>query len=464
MADTSVLVIGAGPAGIAQCVVLAGQTNVTATCYEMHSEIGGLWCFSEKVGDDVHHSMYHQHRTNGLNEMLEMPDYSFYEHFGHPITSYPPRAVMLDYLQGWARKTGADKLIQLNRKVSEVTFDSKLDKFRVDSQDTNTGGRFTAVFDKVVVCTGHFSFPNYPEPIPGIDDYDGHVIHSHNFRLGGGDFRGQNVLIVGTGYSGEDIAMQCVKFGAASATVVHRTAPMGHDFFGWPIDEKPKAGMVYDSKSGMFEFGDKTSKKFQSIIYCTGYKHNFPFLNGELDLKTGNRLIPNTLWKGIVHPNNPGLMFLGMPDQYYTFSFFHATAKFVLGVCEGKVDIPTKEKMLADTAAWQSREDSLGDDHKLHHRFQYLHGQEAASMVGATLRDDSGHFDQWLDDRHHNILTYRDQSAISSVSNTRSLVWPRPWTEQMSDDTAEYLDWCRIKWRQMQVEENAKTSSPKSHH
>jgi hypothetical protein len=48
--------------------------------------------------DDV--TLQHRyHQTNGLNEMLELPDYSFVEHFGHAITSYPPRAVMLDYLQ-----------------------------------------------------------------------------------------------------------------------------------------------------------------------------------------------------------------------------------------------------------------------------------------------------------------------------------------------------------------------------
>jgi trimethylamine monooxygenase len=455
----TVLVIGAGPAGIAQCVVFAGQSNVKATCYEMHSEIGGLWCFSEQVGDDVHHSMYHQHRTNGLNEMLEMPDYSFFEHFGHPITSYPPRAVMLDYLKGWARTTGADQMIVLNRKVMSVEPDSKTNKFRVYSQDTNTAARHTAYFDHVVVCSGHFSLPNYPEPIPGLEDWKGHAIHSHNFRLGGGDYRGENVLIMGTGYSGEDIAMQCVKFGAASATVVHRTAPGGWDFMGWPIDEKSKHGMYYDAKDDKFHFADGSAKRYSSIIYCTGYKHNFPFLSGDLDLMTNNRLIPNTLWKGIVHPNNPALMFLGMPDQYYTFSFFHATAKFVLGVCEGKVSIPSKTDMLADTAAWQAREDALGDDHKTHHRFQYEHGQEAAGMVGAVLRDDSGHFDQWLDDRHHNILTYRDQSAVSSVSQTASLVWPVPWTEQMSDDTDEYLDWCRIEWRRMQVKSNARSMS-----
>ena len=117
MATPKVLVIGAGPAGIAQMCTLS-EAGLDVTCYERGSEIGGLWTWNDAVGDDVHQSMYQYHQTNGLNEMLELPEYSFLEHFGHAITSYPPRAVMLDYLQGWAAKCNID--VTLNRRVVQV--------------------------------------------------------------------------------------------------------------------------------------------------------------------------------------------------------------------------------------------------------------------------------------------------------------------------------------------------------
>ncbi len=103
----AVLVIGAGPSGMAQVNALVGAADLEVRCFEMNSEIGGLWTWTDDVGD-CHGSMYRYHQTNGLNEFLELEEYSFLEHFGHLITSYPPRAVMLDYLRGWTKKMGGN--------------------------------------------------------------------------------------------------------------------------------------------------------------------------------------------------------------------------------------------------------------------------------------------------------------------------------------------------------------------
>jgi hypothetical protein len=43
-------------------------------------------------------------------------------------------------------------------------------------------------------------------------------------------------------------------------------------------------------------------------------------------------------------------------------------------------------------------------------------------------------FDQWVDDRHVSILTYRDQKAVSSVSNVASLSFGMPWVKMFTDD------------------------------
>ena len=64
-------------------------------------------------------------------------------------------------------------------------------------------------------------------PLKGLADFKGRVIHAHSFR-DAQDFKGQRLLLIGNGYSGEDIAMQCVKFGAARViTIALRVARRG---------------------------------------------------------------------------------------------------------------------------------------------------------------------------------------------------------------------------------------------
>ena len=49
----------------------------------------------------MHGSMYRNLWSNAPKEAnLEYPDYTFEDHFGKPIGSYPPREVLYDYLKG----------------------------------------------------------------------------------------------------------------------------------------------------------------------------------------------------------------------------------------------------------------------------------------------------------------------------------------------------------------------------
>ena len=51
-------------------------------------------------GQAVHNSMYRHLWSNGPKECLEFADYTFEEHFGFPIPSFPPREVLQDYITG----------------------------------------------------------------------------------------------------------------------------------------------------------------------------------------------------------------------------------------------------------------------------------------------------------------------------------------------------------------------------
>ena len=59
-----------------------------------------LWLGIGDYGIPVHGCMYRHLWSNGPKEALEFPDYTFDDHFGKPISSFPPREVLLDYLKG----------------------------------------------------------------------------------------------------------------------------------------------------------------------------------------------------------------------------------------------------------------------------------------------------------------------------------------------------------------------------
>ena len=63
-----------------------------------------------------------------------------------------------------------------------------------------------------------------------MKSFPGRIMHSHDFR-DAEEFRGKNVVVLGSSYSAEDVALQCHKYGANSVTIGYRHNPMG---FKWP--------------------------------------------------------------------------------------------------------------------------------------------------------------------------------------------------------------------------------------
>lgn len=111
---TRIAILGAGPSGLAQLRAFESARRDGAdvpeiVCYEKQSDWGGLWNYSWRTGLDaygepVHGSMYRYLWSNGPKECLEFADYGFEAHFGRAIPSYPPRAVLRDYIMGRVEK------------------------------------------------------------------------------------------------------------------------------------------------------------------------------------------------------------------------------------------------------------------------------------------------------------------------------------------------------------------------
>jgi trimethylamine monooxygenase len=443
---TRVAIIGAGPSGLAQLHAFAearhnGADIPEVVCFEKQSDWGGLWNYTwrtglDQYGDPVHGSMYRYLWSNGPKECLEFADYTFDEHFGKPIPSFPPRAVLYDYIVGRAKKSGIREQIQFDSAVRWISFDPDRDRFEVTVESRGDGATRAEEFDHVIVATGHFSTPNMPE-YPGFDTFPGRVTHAHDFR-DAQEFTGRDLLIMGSSYSAEDLALQSKKYGARSVTITYRNSPMG---FGWPegITEVPRLERMEGRTA---HFVDGTSRDVDAIVLCTGYRHWFPFIEHDLRLETTNVLYPAHLYKGVVSTANPKLMYLSMQDQYFTFTMFDAEAWFARDVILGRIALPSRDEMEADIATWRARQDTLtGPADDIDFQTDYVR-----DLLGYTnypkfdlglVRD---HFNTWEHHKEETITGYRDRSFSSAITGTVGPAHHTPWWNEPDDSLARFLD------------------------
>ena len=311
-----VAVLGAGPSGLAQLRAFQsakanGEDIPEVVCFEKQENWGGLWNYTWRTGLDnngepCHGSMYRYLWSNGPKEGLEFADYSFEEHFGKQIASYPPRAVLFDYIEGRVKKANVRDWIRFNSAVRWVSYNEDAGNFTVTVHDHEKDSVYSEDFDHVICATGHFSTPNVPY-YDGFDTFNGRILHAHDFR-DAREFAGQDILVVGSSYSAEDIGSQCWKYGAKSITSSYRSAPMGFD---WPENWEEKVG-VDKVEGNTVHFVDGSEKQIDAIILCTGYKHFFNFLPDDLRLKTANRLASADLYKGVAYVHNPKMFYLGI--------------------------------------------------------------------------------------------------------------------------------------------------------
>ncbi len=442
---TRVAIIGAGPCGTAQLRAFAsakakGAETPEIVCYEKQDDWGGLWNYTWRTGLDqhgepVHGSMYRYLWSNGPKECLEFADYTFEEHFGKPIASYPPRAVLADYIKGRVEKADVRKFCKFNHAAQDISYSEETDMFTVVVRDLKNNTNVSEEFDYVIVATGHFSTPNVPY-FEGFDTFNGRVMHAHDFR-DAVEFKDKDILIIGTSYSAEDIGSQCYKYGCKSVTISHRTAPIGHH---WPeaFSEVPLLTHV-ENKTAYFK--DGTSKEVDAIILCTGYLHHFPFIENELRLETTNRLWPLDLYQGVVWESNPKLMYLGMQDQFYTFNMFDAQAWYARDVVMGRISLPPQKEMKADSAKWREREEGLEDDEQM----IWFQGDYVQALIDQTdypsfdVEGVNKTFMEWEHHKHENIMSFRDNCYKSLMTGNMQPVHHTPWMEAMDDSKESYL-------------------------
>ncbi|HZF92781.1 NAD(P)/FAD-dependent oxidoreductase [Streptomyces sp.] len=195
-----VYVIGGGPGGLATAYALRAR-GVRAVVLEKADRVGASW--------RRHYDRLHLHTTRRLSGLpgLPMP-----RRFGRWVS----RDNVVRYLEKYAEHHELDVVTGV-----EVS--------RVDRSPDGTGWLLHATGGRkltgaaVVVATGYNHTPRVPD-WPGLADYTGDFRHSRDYR-DPAPYAGRDVLVVGIGNTGAEIAVDLVEGGAARVRLAVRTVP-----------------------------------------------------------------------------------------------------------------------------------------------------------------------------------------------------------------------------------------------
>jgi putative flavoprotein involved in K+ transport len=192
-----VAVIGAGPAGLAVAAASTEQ-GFSAVVLDKADAVGSTW-----------RSHYERLRLHTERALSGLPGMAIPRKHG----KWVPRAGVVEYLEEYARHHQLK--LRLSTPVDHIERESAAWKLVTPS------GPLTAA--AVVIATGYNHIPHLPD-WPGSASFAGELFHSARYRTAA-PFRGRDVLVVGTGNSGAEIAVDLVDGGARRVRVAVRTPP-----------------------------------------------------------------------------------------------------------------------------------------------------------------------------------------------------------------------------------------------
>lgn len=398
-----VCIIGAGPSGITACKILQ-EGGITFDCFEAGSDIGGIWRYNNDNGMSAAYKSLHINSSKKLTQYTDFPMPEDYPDFPHHEQVYA-------YLRSYADHFGIRQQITFNTSVEKVT-PTEGGKYLV----TLSNGEERA-YNYVIVANGHHWKPRWPEP-PFPGEYSGEILHSIAYRTPD-IFQNKDVLVVGIGNSAVDIACDAARQYSGKVVISTRNSAyiIPHYFLGKPFGELSRnspsilplwvkrillkavlwlargnqenygiprpnhkilsshhtvsqdifalAGrkrILFKPDIASFsgkkvQFTDGTSDAFDLIVYCTGYKISFPFLDNRIiDVKTiedSNNLL---LYRRIVLPDHPNLFFLGFVQPSISIlPVVEAQSKWIAAVIKREISLPGKEEMRQEIVREQEK-------------------------------------------------------------------------------------------------------------
>ncbi|XP_054836122.1 flavin-containing monooxygenase 5-like isoform X2 [Eublepharis macularius] len=304
MAKKRIAVIGAGACGLTSIKCCLDE-DLEPVCFEMSSDIGGLWRFQENP-EEGRASIYKSVIINTSKEMMCFSDFPIPEDY----PNYMHNSKIMDYFRMYAKHFDLLKHVHFRTKVCNV---SKRPDFAQTGQwnvitETN-GKQESSIFDGIMVCTGHHTNAYLPlHSFPGIEKFKGRYFHSRDYK-NPNEFTGKRVIVVGIGNSGVDIAVEISQMASQVFLSTRRGAWITNRVWddGEPQDIALNRRIItstFKQKWAQpfvnFIVERKMNKKFNHVMYGLQPQHRIysqhPTINDDLP----NRIISGRV---VVKPN-----------------------------------------------------------------------------------------------------------------------------------------------------------------
>jgi dimethylaniline monooxygenase (N-oxide forming) len=400
-----VCIIGAGSSGIASCQALHAR-GIPFDCFESGSDVGGNWRYNNDNGMSSAYLSLHAKSSRRCLQYAALPMPETYP-------DYLSHELITEYLDDFVDHFGFRGRIQFRAEVTKAE-PATGGGWDVTVRQRDTGATRTRRYAAVLVASGHHWDPQYPEPaFPGAETFTGEQLHSHDYRTAE-PFAGKRVLVLGIGNSACDVAAECSRVAARTLLAMRRgTHIVPKCLFGMPTDrltlmrlgtraplwlqsfavallvriaqgKVTKYGLprparpllhapptVSDTLLGKLEggdivvkpnidrlaggrvhFTDGSAEPVDVVIYCTGYKISFPFLD-ERSIGAGGDHI--ALYRRVVSPRLPGLYFIGLVQPIgAVMPIAEIQSQWVADLLEGRTSLPPDQEMNREIARYRA--------------------------------------------------------------------------------------------------------------
>ena len=289
MEQRDLVIVGAGSAGLATAALLRRE-GLDPLVLEAGPEPGAAW-----------RERYDRLRLHTPRLLSGLPGLRIPRRYGRWVR----RDDLLAYFKQYAEAQG----VEVRTGVRVERIDAGWDL------ETSAGPLQAAT---VIVATGYNGAPFIPD-WPGRDAFTGELIHSSQYR-NPAPYRGRDVLVVGAGNSGAEIATDVADGGASSSLLSVRTPPqiVRRATAGIPAQLVGIVGAVrrgrvqivaaverVEADAVVLANGSRVSP--DAVIAATGFRADLEPLVGHLGV-LGPRGLPT---KTDGEPVLPGLWFVG---------------------------------------------------------------------------------------------------------------------------------------------------------
>lgn len=296
-----IAIVGGGTGGVTALKTLLvdlpeeERSRWEVVLYEQKRDVGGVWLPDLNVPHPPElpeTPLYPRLMTNTPHPTMTIPHFPF-----RPETPlYPQHPDVQQYHVDIINHWNLSSHLRLNHEILESRWigSSEKGQWRLLIKD-RLHNETTAEeeFDHLIIANGHNHYP-YEPVIEGREEWErgAHrlILHSIFYR-NPEDFKARNVVVVGGGASGRDIAQQVVEFANSTYVSLKTT-----DFRDFPFPDIPGADFkprIRSFESGSIVFEDNTTlTHIDTVIFGTGYENRIPFLtdSGHLSINTTQSL------------------------------------------------------------------------------------------------------------------------------------------------------------------------------